>query len=170
MRHSLVRILFVCGVFAGFGAGCHDRLYDSGETISLVDGGLTHADAGSGGKIAAGDAGVGGATGAGGDTGAGGASNDAGTGTGGNSNLCDNNSPLRQTDVANCGTCFNQCYQMNADATCVAGACQYACLTASSTPTRIPPTAASARSPTAASGFATASTTTATASSTMAST
>jgi len=129
MRHSLVRILFVCGVFAGFGAGCHDRLYDSGETISLVDGGLTHADAGSGGKIAAGDAGVGGATGAGGDTGAGGASNDAGTGTGGNSNLCDNNSPLRQTDVANCGTCFNQCYQMNADATCVAGACQYACLT-----------------------------------------
>jgi len=129
MRYSLVRILFVCGVFAGFGAGCHDRLYDSGETISLVDGGLNHADAGSGGKISSGDAGVGGAIGTGGDTGAGGANNDAGTGTGGNGNLCDNNSPLRQTDVANCGTCFNQCYQMNADATCVAGACQYACLT-----------------------------------------
>ncbi len=129
MRHSLGRILFICGVFAGVGTGCHDRLYDSGETISLVDGSVGRVDAGSGGASTTGDAGVGGATGTGGDNGNGGASGDAGTGGAGGGNTCDDNSPLRQTDVANCGHCFNQCYEMNADATCIAGACQYTCLT-----------------------------------------
>ncbi len=115
-------------MFAGVGAGCHDRLYDSGETISLIDAGLNRADTGAGGGTSVGDAGVGGAPGTGGGTGAGGASNDAGSGVGGNGNACDDNSPLRQTDVANCGRCFNQCYELSTDATCVAGACQYTCV------------------------------------------
>ncbi len=128
MRYALARILLVSGVVVGVGAGCHDRLYDSGETISLIDGGSTGVDTGRD-LISSGDGGVGGVTGTGGaGGGTGGATTDASTGTGGAGNTCDDNSPLRQTDVANCGRCFNQCYELSADATCVAGACQYTCL------------------------------------------
>jgi hypothetical protein len=132
MRSSLVRNLLVVGVVGWLGGGCHDRLYDSGETINLIDGGVpvglggrggSNNDAGSeGGRTGAGGSDAGGAAGAAGSTGGTG-------GTGGAANTCDESSPLRQTDVANCGRCFNQCYQMNADATCAAGNCQYTCLT-----------------------------------------
>jgi hypothetical protein len=126
MRSSLGRNLLVLCVVGGLGAGCNDRLYDSGETISLIDGGPT----GLGGHIqSGGDAGVGGRTGVGGGGGATGSGGAAGVGgSGGAVNVCDETSPLRQTDVANCGRCFNECMAMNADATCVAGACQYSCL------------------------------------------
>ena len=126
MRSALARHLIVLFVVGGLGAGCNDRLYDSGETISLIDGGRT----GVGGRVqSGGDAGVGGRAGVGGG---GGASDAGGTlgvgGSGGAVNVCDETSPLRQTDVANCGRCFNQCNEFNADATCVGGACQYTCL------------------------------------------
>jgi hypothetical protein len=129
MRSSLVRNLFVVGVVGWLGGGCHDRLYDSGETINLIDGGVPAGLGGRGGSNSDGGA-QGGRTGAGGSD-AGGSAGAAGTtgGTGGISNTCDESSPLRQTDVANCGRCFNQCYQMNADATCAGGNCQYTCLT-----------------------------------------
>ncbi|HKW85029.1 MAG TPA: MopE-related protein [Burkholderiaceae bacterium] len=93
----------------------------------MIDAGLTAAG-GHGGKTATDAGSLGGQTGVGGNTGGAGAAGGAGTGAGGASNQCDENSPLRQTDVANCGHCFNQCYEMNADATCVGGACQYTCL------------------------------------------
>jgi sulfatase-modifying factor enzyme 1/putative metal-binding protein len=130
MRSSLVRNLFVVGVVGALGSGCHDRLYDSGETISLIDGGAAGLGGRGGISGGGGNANLGGQTGeGGGGGGAAGVSGGGGNGAGGASNTCDETSPLRQTDVANCGHCFNQCYQMNADATCVAGDCQYTCLT-----------------------------------------
>ena len=125
MTTSLVRILLAFGVVGLIGAGCTDRLYDSGETINLVDAGTARVDTGRDVDLhrrrrrrrRAGT---------GGDAGAGGAAARM-TGAGGDLNACDDNSPLRQTDLANCGRCFNQCYEMNADATCTAGACQYTC-------------------------------------------
>ena len=129
MRTSRVRDLFIVGVLGLWGAGCQDRLYDTGETISMIDAGLTKVDTGrdqtTGGDT---DMGLGGQTGLGGGGGAAGAAGMTGTGAGGDNNACDDSSPLRLTDVANCGRCFTQCYQMNADATCVAGSCQYTCL------------------------------------------
>jgi hypothetical protein len=126
MRSSLVRNIFLVGVAGVLGSGCHDRLYDSGETISMIDAGPTSV----GGRGGSTTVGLGGRTGAGGGNGGetGSAGDTGSNGTGGAANTCDETSPLRQTDVANCGRCFNQCYQMNADATCVAGACQYTCL------------------------------------------
>jgi hypothetical protein len=108
--------------------GCNSRLYDTGSTISLVDGGP--------GMGGAAGTGTGGATGAGGMTGAGGAAGGATGaagmtgmgGAGGVPGTCDPNSPDRQTDLANCGTCFNLCNAPNATAQCVAGACQYTCI------------------------------------------
>jgi hypothetical protein len=112
-------------------AGCQDRLYSSGETVSLIDGSASHADAARD-QISGGDTGLGGR--GGGAAGADGAAGSGGSGAGGagatdgSTTTCDNSSPLRQTDVANCGTCFNECVQRNADAQCVAGVCRYTCL------------------------------------------
>src|SRR3954447_10647146 len=118
---------FVVFGLALSGLGCQDRLYNSGETISLIDGGSIRPDASAGaGRTGS----TGGRGGAGGAAGAAGITGAAGAGaTDGGTTVCDNNSPLRQTDVANCGTCFNECFQINADATCVAGKCQYSCFT-----------------------------------------
>jgi hypothetical protein len=130
MKTSLVPYLCISAVVGLFGAGCTDRLYDSGETISLIDAGPL---GGASGRGAGGsDTNLGGQTGTG-NGGGGGAAGDTGTGSGGSDggtvNMCDETSPLRLTDVANCGHCFTQCYEMNADATCVSGSCQYTCLT-----------------------------------------
>ncbi len=71
MTTLLVRILLAFGVAGLIGAGCTDRLYDTGETINLVDGGPARVDTGRD-LISSGDAGVGGAAGTGGGGGAGG--------------------------------------------------------------------------------------------------
>ena len=104
MRYSLVRILFVCGVFAGVGAGCHDRLYDSGETIDLVDGGTERAPRRPAAATDVPATPAWAARSAPAATPARAArATTAATGVGGNGNACDDSSPLRQTDVANCG-------------------------------------------------------------------
>src|SRR4051812_1076169 len=115
-------------------AGCHDRLYDFGGAVNPVvkDAGAdaTRADtrtdrtpvdvrsdgtAGAGGSDAGGSGGggTGGAAGQGGD--------------GGTVMICDPKSPERQTDIANCGTCFNICIAPNSDPQCVGGSCVYTC-------------------------------------------
>jgi hypothetical protein len=112
-------------------AGCHDRLYDFGGTLKPIDGSVTpdlgFPDVGVGDhfnpdlKSDAGDgSGVGGQ--AGGRAGSGGAG-----GAGGGPMGCDDKSPERQTDLANCGKCFNLCIAPNSDPQCVGGQCVYTC-------------------------------------------
>jgi hypothetical protein len=110
-------------------SGCHDRLYDFGGTLKPLDGGtagtgVPYDAAGAAGTGAgtAGTTGVAGSTGAAGTTGAAG-SGAAGTGAVG----CDDKSPDRQTDLANCGKCFNLCVASNSEAQCIGGQCVYTC-------------------------------------------
>src|SRR5258707_12319154 len=106
MRTALVRIVSLLGLVGAFGGGCHDRLYDSGETIDLIDGGTVRVDTGRD-QVIGGDAGVGGVTGAGGGATAAGGAAGSNAGTGGAANACDDSSPLPQTDAANRGRRFN---------------------------------------------------------------
>jgi hypothetical protein len=117
-------------------SGCRDRLYDFGVEVVADGSAITQppSDAGNGDAILpeAGVAGHGGTSGgAGGAAGHGGAGGAAGggSGAGGGSNQCDPNSPDRQTDISNCGTCFNSCLVPNSDPSCVAGKCHYTCFT-----------------------------------------
>src|SRR6185503_20079623 len=83
---------------------------DWGDAPPIPDSG----PAGSGGRGGyGGNAGVGGTGGAG--------------GTGGGVSMCSNSSPDRQTDISNCGTCFNSCLVPNSTPSCVAGMCRFAC-------------------------------------------
>ncbi|HVZ72011.1 MAG TPA: MopE-related protein [Polyangia bacterium] len=111
-------------------AGCHDRVYDFGSTLQPLDAGSSTGGFTGGGGYNLPDAGGGsGGYGGTGGTGGGGTSGGgtSGGGTGGAIQLCDNNSPERQTDIANCGTCFNICIAPNSDPQCVAGKCVYTC-------------------------------------------
>src|SRR6266540_3197553 len=113
-------------------AGCRDRLYDFGVEV-VADGGrierpstdLTWPDV-----PPLPDGGVGGSGGRGGTAGgAGGASGSGAGGTGGSIPMCNNSSPDRQTDISNCGTCFNSCLMPNSNPACVAGMCKFTCFT-----------------------------------------
>jgi sulfatase-modifying factor enzyme 1/putative metal-binding protein len=113
-------------------AGCRDHLYDFGVAVTPADASI--ADVGrsdTGGSIvidggqATGGSGGRSATGGTGGLAAGGSG--GGSGAGGGTSLCDPSSPDLQTDVANCGKCFNQCIVANATPSCVKGACQYTC-------------------------------------------
>jgi hypothetical protein len=128
-RLALVASLLFLGV--GLGAGCHDRVYDFGGTLKPIDAGVVGAagatGAGGVGGIAGGAAGgaIAGAGGAGG--GSAGAGVAGAGGAGGTIQTCDDNSPDRMTDLANCGKCFNLCVAPNSDAQCVGGKCVYTC-------------------------------------------
>src|SRR3954470_1226883 len=97
----------LCAAVA-FAAGCNDRLYQFNGTIApTVDGGPADVttvdrspDRGSGGG--------GGAGGTGGvDAGGSGGTGGGAGGTGGGVVVCSDSSPERQTDIGNCGRCFN---------------------------------------------------------------
>src|SRR6476659_3141015 len=95
---SLVSLVVL---FAGVASGCRDRVWDFGYQVVSPDGGPVDAP-----------------------------KTDAPTdrgGTGGTVPQCDPLSPQRQTDISNCGTCFNSCLIPNSDPTCVAGVCGYTC-------------------------------------------
>jgi hypothetical protein len=114
-------------------AGCHDRLYPFVGSVTPDDGGApVDRGAGGSGGGTGGVAGAGGAAGLGGGGGVvatgGAGGGGGGGGTGGSVQLCDDNSPDRQTDLANCGKCFTICIAPNSDPQCVAGACQYTCV------------------------------------------
>ena len=123
--------LLLAGI-ASIASGCQDRLWNPGYQFIAPDGGSIDApkDApkdqntpditGLGGF---GGSAVGGRGGSGGSTG--GATGTAGTG--GTVPQCDNNSPDRQTDISNCGTCFHSCLVPNSDPACVAGQCRFSC-------------------------------------------
>jgi hypothetical protein len=127
-RYGGVFALGLLSVLSLSQAGCQDRLYPYGQTISLIDagpgtggtdGGARDRSQGSGGRADAGGLG-GGAGGAGGV--------DAG-GQGGAAPTCDDTSPERQTDILNCGSCSNQCKSLQSAApTCTLGVCGFTCL------------------------------------------
>jgi Sulfatase-modifying factor enzyme 1/Putative metal-binding motif len=119
-------------------SGCNDRLYDFVGNVAQ-----TQNDAGTGGVGGTGGTGGGGTGGAAGTGGVGGVGGSGGIatggtggagglggvgGTGGSVQVCDNTSPDRQTDIANCGTCFNICIAPNSDPQCIGGACKYTCV------------------------------------------
>jgi hypothetical protein len=118
-------------------SGCNDRVWDFGVQLVPPDGGVVDAgrpDGGGGRGGSIGLAGRGGSGGQSGSLGRGGSGGTAGTGggmggLGGNGNLCDNNSPQRQTDILNCGTCFHSCLVPNSNPSCVAGQCRKTCFT-----------------------------------------
>ncbi|HXI56775.1 MAG TPA: MopE-related protein [Polyangia bacterium] len=132
-REWVVAAVVAMFVFvAFFAAGCQDRVFDFGGTVVNPDAGSTGSGGsglGSGGAIATGSGGSGGrATDGGGSGGAGGNGGGSG-GAGGGIVECKDGDPARQTDVANCGKCFNLCREANATPACVAGVCQYTCET-----------------------------------------
>jgi hypothetical protein len=113
-------------------SGCHDRLYDFGGTIKPNgDGSVPEVSTVESGSDRTNNTDVrrdatGGGGGSGGGTG--GTTGVAGTGgAGGGIVLCDEKSPERQTDIANCGKCFNICIAPNSDSQCVGGGCVYTC-------------------------------------------
>jgi hypothetical protein len=128
IRLASIVSLLLLGV--GLGAGCHDRVYDFGGTLKPIDASVEAGSAGSGGTgvDAHPDAvgGSGGGTAGGGSGGVGGTGGGA-SGAAGTIQLCDDNSPERMTDLANCGKCFTLCVAPNSDAQCVGGKCVYTC-------------------------------------------
>src|SRR5262245_34839321 len=123
---SFISVLLL---FAGVASGCRDRVWDFGYQLRPPDGGAADAP-----KVDAptdrtaidltGFGGFGG-SGFGGVGGSGGASGAAGSG--GGVVLCDNNSPQRETDILNCGTCFKSCVVPNSEPSCVAKVCGFTC-------------------------------------------
>src|SRR6266540_158837 len=113
-------------------AGCRDRLYDFGVEV-VADGGRIErpsTDLTWPYVPPLPDGGVGGSGGRGGTAGgAGGASGSGAGGTGGSIPMCNNSSPDRQTDISNCGTCFNSCLMPNSNPACVSGMCKFTCFT-----------------------------------------
>jgi Sulfatase-modifying factor enzyme 1/Putative metal-binding motif len=127
MRLALTGLALVAP-FLLFGAGCKDRLYDFGGTLKPLDGstGTGAAGFGFGGSGPLPDSGQDlGAAGASGSDGGAGTSGKGGAG--GTIVTCDDKSPERQTDIANCGKCFTLCNQPNSDPQCIGGQCVYAC-------------------------------------------
>src|SRR5580698_7995590 len=125
---SLVKFgLFLVAVSVA-ATGCKDHLYPF-LTIVQGDAGIIDAHArtdgftnpdvrlGATGGIVGHDGGATGGT-------AGGSGGSAGSGV----QTCNPNSLDLQTDTANCGTCFHQCIVPNATPSCVAGACEFACM------------------------------------------
>jgi hypothetical protein len=113
--------------------GCKDRLYDFGVEV-VGDGAVViHPDGSSSGDAIVPDgsshSGTGGTAGTGGSGGR--AGSDGGVaghaGSDGGTNLCDNTSPDRQTDISNCGTCFHSCLVANSYPMCMSGQCKYTC-------------------------------------------
>jgi hypothetical protein len=112
------------------GGGCKKRLYDFGGVLVPIDAGTTTPmDAQSSEPLPLPDrgpdliTGQGGAGGEGGAGGTGGMSGDGGVGI----KPCDPNSPDRQTDPFNCGTCLNNCTAPNSTSECVSGQCVITC-------------------------------------------
>jgi hypothetical protein len=132
-RHALQlrRLSLLVVPLVALTAGCHDRLYDFGGTLKPLDGGAAGTSATDSGLETHNPDGNGvetsGQGGAGGMAGQGGAGQ-GGSGAGGTGiQQCDDKSPERQTDLANCGKCFNICIAPNSDPQCIGGACQYTC-------------------------------------------
>jgi hypothetical protein len=110
--------------------GCRDRYYDFGVQVLPPDGSVVEVGGPDGWSFEAGTpvGGSGGRAGAGGAGGRGGSAGGGGSGgSAGGVALCNNNSPERLTDVANCGTCFNSCLRPNADPVCMNGQCKSTC-------------------------------------------
>jgi hypothetical protein len=110
------------------GGGCKRRLYDFGGVLVPIDAGGGGQDAvtfdvGNGDASGFEVTGLGGNGGGGAGGGAGGVG-----GTGGSIVLCDPNSPDRQTDPFNCGTCLNNCTAPNSTSDCVNGQCVITCV------------------------------------------
>ena len=127
--------LFATGVVAA--SGCNNRLYDFGVQV-VPDGSPPEVSGTDASRVEVGPLPDGSPTGAagtgghGGGAGGGGSVDAGGAGTGGTdagTSLCDNNSPDRQTDIANCGTCFHSCLVPNSDPTCSNGTCSFTCFT-----------------------------------------
>jgi hypothetical protein len=123
-----VFVLFTC-----VASGCRDRVWDFGYQVVPPDGGPVDAPPRTDtatdhvGIDLTGFGGFGG-NGVGGRGGSGGGGTGGGVGgTGGSVTTCDPTSPQRQTDISNCGTCFNSCVVKNSDPTCVAGVCGFTC-------------------------------------------
>src|SRR5947208_17177979 len=102
-------------LLAGVASGCNDRVWNFGYQLIPPDGGAvdaprTDGPMDHGTPDITGIGGTGGTISVGGRGGGGGGGGSSGTGgTGGGTNTCNPNSPDRQTDISNCGTCFNSC-------------------------------------------------------------
>jgi len=127
---------FISSVFllAGVASGCNDRVWNFGYQLLPPDGSAGDAPRTDGAMDRGtpditGIGGTGGSTSVGGGGGGGNGGSSGTGGTGGVSNTCNPNSPDRQTDISNCGTCFNSCLVKNSDPTCVAGKCGFTCFT-----------------------------------------
>jgi hypothetical protein len=116
-------------LLSGVASGCHDRSWNFGYQVIAPDGGVVDAPKTDGGmdRISIDLSGFGGAAGFG-FGGFGGSGGGTG-GTGGGVVMCDPNSPERQTDISNCGTCFNACPIKNTNPMCVNGVCRFTCFT-----------------------------------------
>src|SRR5262245_54315544 len=112
---------------AGVASGCQERLWDPGYRLVPPEGGVVDVPKTDGSTDGmsldltglAGRGGVGGSINIGGAGGSGGGAG----GTGGGVPTCDNNSPDRLSDIANCGTCFHSCLVPNSDPLCIGGQC-----------------------------------------------
>src|SRR5436190_7340351 len=117
----------------GAASGCTDRVWDFGLQLIPPDGGAidapkSDASMDRGAPDIAGGGGSGGSISIGGRGGGTGGGGTGGGGTGGGTS-CDPNSPDRQTDISNCGTCFHSCLVPNSNPTCIAGKCGFTCFT-----------------------------------------
>ena len=113
--------------FAVASSGCHNRVYDFGKMLAPIDAGT--ADVNSGGSFEVGAVSDAPPIVVGVDSGSAGGSDDGGqAGVTGSVKPCDDNSPDRLTDPANCGKCLNNCAVPNSTSVCVGGLCQLTCL------------------------------------------
>jgi hypothetical protein len=117
---------------ASVASGCRERHWDFGVELVPPDGGgnggSSQIDA-SRDRLTIDLTGVGGSGGSIGGSGGSGGSSGGNTGTGGNASMCDPKSIERQSDVLNCGECFNSCIRKNSDPLCIAGKCSFKCFT-----------------------------------------
>jgi hypothetical protein len=131
-RVPSLSLLGLFSLAAGVASGCHDRVWDFGNQLIPPDAGVDVARSdGAMDRVTpdiTGNGGFGGsAVGGHGGGGSGGMGGMAGSG--GSVMTCNNSAPERQTDVANCGTCFHSCIVANSNPTCVAGKCGFTCFT-----------------------------------------
>ncbi len=123
-------LIFTFVVFAGVASGCRDRFWDPGYQLRPPDGGgvdVPKVDSGPKDHVTIDLTGFGGSTAGRGGSGGGGGGTGGTSGTGGSVAMCNPNAPERQTDISNCGTCFNSCLVKNSDPLCVAGVCRFNC-------------------------------------------